>query len=279
MQRILIASSVAALLATATGCKDKAEESTEPTANPATAPEAGEGPIVFAAGAEPAVHVRTGLAGYEIPAAQKHGDDCAAGNIPREPQLELVIEEEQRLRVVVAGEVDLTLVLEGPEDSICVDDGRGNDPVTSFTATPGTYRIYVGTFEDEPWDPTPEFELKIGPVNLINNDNAFVQILRSRLEQMENAAEDDPQRLQQLEEMRTLVGMLGGDEDAAAEVSERIGEMIQSDPMLRSQIERMVEEHEELRAITDQVDAANAANGQDAPPEAPEETESPETSP
>jgi len=52
------------------------------------------------------------------------------------------------LRVLAHSRRDTTLVIQGPDGSLyCDDDSEGRDPIISISAAPGTYRIWVGSYE------------------------------------------------------------------------------------------------------------------------------------
>lgn len=126
---------------------------------PPTAPGSGVasnfGTVTLAAGFNPDPHVVEGTSGGQVRADAK-SSECK-GWIAEDPDHVLIAATEFSLMrlVVSAGEADTTLVVQRPDGVfLCDDDGGGSrQPLVSGAFAPGTYRIWVGTFEPQTASP------------------------------------------------------------------------------------------------------------------------------
>lgn len=72
------------------------------------------------------------------------------GWIPKEAQHRIVLSEKAQTHIAVHSTADTTLILVGEHNGKpfvrCSDDVDGNDPALDETLPPGTYSLYVGTW-------------------------------------------------------------------------------------------------------------------------------------
>ena len=78
------------------------------------------------------------------------GSSCI-GQISRNPDHLLIADGDfANLRVLAFSEVDITLVVQSPDDTYrCNDDAEGLNPIVEGPFPQGVYRIWVGTYQRE----------------------------------------------------------------------------------------------------------------------------------
>lgn len=154
---------VAALSALAIGCGDDGGATTAPPVTPQpvapttpttpttpTAPAGGSnfGTVTLATGFTPDPHTATGTSGGAVN-AQNLNQACR-GWVASQPDHLLVASTAfSNLRILVNGGAgDTTLVVQKPDGSyVCNDDAEGRNPIVTSSFTPGTYKIWVGSYE------------------------------------------------------------------------------------------------------------------------------------
>lgn len=102
----------------------------------------------------PDPYTETGLAGGPRDSFEWTGTDGftdCQGNLPREPQHILELDEFSRLKVVAeSNNADLTMIVEGPSGTWCNDDFEGLNPGFNTAFPAGTYRFFVGVYSGSP---------------------------------------------------------------------------------------------------------------------------------
>ncbi len=153
---------VAALSALAIGCGDDGGNAptTAPPVTPQpvapttpttpTAPAGGSnfGTVTLATNFTPDPHTARGTSGGAVN-AQNLNQACRGWVASQPDHLFVATTAFSNLRILVNGGAgDTTLVVQKPDGSyVCNDDAEGRNPIVSSSFTPGTYKIWVGSYE------------------------------------------------------------------------------------------------------------------------------------
>lgn len=101
------------------------------------------------AGFMPDPQLGEGVTGGPRAATTTYGMGCA-GQIAEAPNHTLDVTSEVDLKIYAVSDSDATLVVVGPNVTLCDDDGHGGlNPEVSAVFTPGRYEVYVGDFNQE----------------------------------------------------------------------------------------------------------------------------------
>ncbi len=93
----------------------------------------------------------SGVAGGNVRAVRfgNTADGFCTGWIASSPSYELELDEDGELTIRVEAPSDTTLVILGPDGTRCNDDdGDDQNPRISGEFVAGTYRIYVGSYDE-----------------------------------------------------------------------------------------------------------------------------------
>jgi len=117
---------------------------------PAAAPAGASnfGTVTLSTGFTPDPHTATGTSGGAVN-AQNLNQACR-GWIAQNPDHLFVAQTAfSNLRILVnGGSGDTTLVVQKPDGSyVCNDDAEGRNPIVTGSFTPGTYKVWVGSYE------------------------------------------------------------------------------------------------------------------------------------
>lgn len=128
---------------------DEAAEAA-PAAQGAPAAAAGDsnfGTITLAPGFTPDPHTATGTSGGTTDASTLNAG--CAGNISGTPDHLFVASAAfANLRIMAKSDIDITLVVQKPDGSyLCDDDSEEMNPIVSGAFPPGTYKIWVGSYD------------------------------------------------------------------------------------------------------------------------------------
>lgn len=132
-----------------------ADQAAEQAAAPAEAPAAAAdgasnfGTITLVPGFTPDPHTATGTSGGTTDAATMNA--ACAGNVSGTPDHLFVASAAfANLRIMAKSDVDITLVVQKPDGSfLCDDDTDGTNPVVAGEFAPGTYKIWIGSYDAE----------------------------------------------------------------------------------------------------------------------------------
>lgn len=213
---LLLATSVA-------GCDKKGADSDETTADRSNESEeagvddASLQTIPTFTGTVPQVLRFEGEAGYDEPSMAAFGDACLAGQVPKDPQHTFRVEAVTAIEFLVQGEDDdLSLVIGGPGGPHCNDDYNGLDAGMQLELQPGEYSVYIGTYSDEPLDPTPAYTLVIRDPAGSEPRHPVLSLLDTRLDELIQTAE--PTQKAQLERLQIMLHGIGQQRGHAIEI-------------------------------------------------------------
>lgn len=148
-----------------------------------------------------------GVAGYDEPSMAAFGDACIAGQVPRQPQHTFRVASTTDISFLVrGGDDDLSLVITGPGGPYCNDDYDGLDPGFRLELEPGEYAVYVGTYGDQPIDPTPDYTLNIRKPGTEEPRNPVLNLLDARLSELIETAQ--PAQREQFQRIQVMLQSL-----------------------------------------------------------------------
>jgi len=151
---------VAALSALAIGCGDDDAPATAPPVQPqpvqpqqpaqpaAPAVQSNFEDVTLSTGFTPDPHTTTGTSGGAVN-AQNLNQACRGWVAQNPDHLFIAQTAFSNLRILVNGGAgDTTLVVQKPDGSyVCNDDAEGRNPIVTGSFTPGTYKVWVGSYE------------------------------------------------------------------------------------------------------------------------------------
>ncbi len=105
------------------------------------------GTVELTSGFMPDPRIVAGTSGGTMDASA-FGPDCKGWIAHRPDHLFVAQGPFGRLRILAHSQADVTLVVLTPDNRyLCNDDAEGRDPMIESSFTPGTYRIWIGSFE------------------------------------------------------------------------------------------------------------------------------------
>lgn len=199
-----------------------------------------------------------GVAGYDEPSMAAFGDACIAGQVPKDPQHTFRVEELTAIEFRVQGEDDdLSLVIEGPGGPYCNDDYDGLDAGMQLELQPGEYSVYVGTYSDEPLDPTPAYTFVISDPEGSLPRNPVLSLLDTRLDELIETSESGQKS--QLERLQVLLRGIGQRRGRAIEV-----QSVEDLKRMLNALNLDEAERTEMNALIERLEREAATTGDDA---------------
>jgi hypothetical protein len=200
-----------------------------------------------------------GVAGYEKPSMAEFGDACLAGQVPTEPQHSFIVEEPTSFEFLARGEDDdISLVIDGPGGPYCNDDYDGLDAGMQLELEPGDYSVFVGTYSDQPIDPTPNYTFVIKDPSESEPRHPVLTLLDARLDELIQTA--GPAQKEQFERLRVIVNSLDQPRGSALKI-----ESVDRLKRLFANMNVTEAEQEELDALIQRLeDESNEEKSRDA---------------